>query len=297
MRTHTRRAAVSFALACACATLAGTCGGGGATPDAAPRDGSDGPRTDQPAPDLPGADASPDKGGDGAADVTADPSTDTAPDATGDGPAETATDAESEVAADSPDDDAEAGDAPIDATDTASDKPAEAPPPAGCADGTREGFKNDGTFPDVAACGGGSGTTPIGYGSAKAFASSICAAGWHWCSLADLAGLPSTPPTYDAAFAPCAWVDEETTSCTRTFTAYGLGSCGGTVIVTSSTHGAGSCSMPSSGCSDGWRPMIPFDTWTFRSLRDDFLLTCRPHLTLGCGTDFAKQCWVACCKD
>jgi hypothetical protein len=101
---------------------------------------------------------------------------------------------------DAPAIDAPAIDAPaIDAP--AIDAPAiDAPPLAqGCADGTREGFLDPGTFPAIAACAGT-------WAGDVANAAPVCAAGWHVCRGPE---LPLRAVTYAqaTAFAGCFAVD------------------------------------------------------------------------------------------
>ncbi len=92
----------------------------------------------------------------------------------------------------------------------------EAPPPApGCADGTREGFLDGSTYPDLAACSGGfslpgivspggprcgrqAGNTGANPGGVGCAVDDLCAEGWHVCATAAEVGARTRTGCLDA---------------------------------------------------------------------------------------------------
>jgi hypothetical protein len=173
---------------------------------------------------------------------------------------------------------------------------AEASPQAGlgCAATPRVGFTSIADWPTVAACGG-----PTGYSEALTGGASICATGWHMCTLADVGALTGYPPDFVVPTGGDpdigAWL-AYTDTATGNFAQYYV-ACGGTLWKTADLQGTGPCSV-TGNYPDGYRLRVSTQTW---GGTHDTTLGCISHADHACGysggaVPLAPQ-YTLCCQD
>src|SRR5262249_7430847 len=129
----------------------------------------------------------------------------------------------------------------------------------GCADGTRQGFTEYATFPNVAVCG-----AAVTYATAEANATTVCQAGWHMCGLyfdTDVTGLAGKPAP---AGSFVAWLAYNDSAC-NIQQIFATTNCSGTVAAAAYFQASAGCTA-SGTCSEGWRPVIGPTLWS-HSLR------------------------------
>ncbi len=177
----------------------------------------------------------------------------------------------------------------------------------GCDDGTREGFLDQGAFPNVAACGDQRGNKML-YADAKSRSGALCDPGWRFCAPAAISSLPREPdPTWSDStlMDPCAWINRETDAdrceilslalldvCLFPFGSAGLA-------------GTGECALSSDPmrpmCQSGWRMATALKEWNATSVKDG--IACWKHATARCAAAPAgamvqpQLCWLACCRE
>lgn len=166
------------------------------------------------------------------------------------------------------------------------------PDPSGCVGGVRTGFTEVALFPDIAGCG------PLSdYPTAMARRASVCAGGFHPCSVDDprVLALRGAPAPSDTRV----WLPYERSQCQAGDQVYDVPDCAGTMVQTAALVGTGGC-MSSGACGQGYRPILWTLSWGW-SGRLPGGGACVAHLNHACGYPGGEiasvDASVACCRD
>jgi len=164
------------------------------------------------------------------------------------------------------------------------------PPPkasrgAGCADGTREGFKSAKDHPTVAACG-----PALTYPEAQA-ANGVCAEGWRVCTMEDVNALKKMPETGFLA-----WVEHDA-NMGGNQPQFMTPGCAEAYVTVANLRGTRGCSA-SGIMPEGWRLAIGAPYWAWSH---DTEAGCVEHAAHVCGFSGgpvpANRAFTACCKE
>lgn len=166
------------------------------------------------------------------------------------------------------------------------------PDPSGCVGGVRTGFTEVALFPDIAGCG------PLSdYPTAMERRGSVCAGGFHPCSVDDprVLALRGAPAPSDTRV----WLPYELSQCQAGDQVYDVPDCAGTTVQTAALVGTGGC-MSSGACGQGYRPLLWTLSWDW-SGRLPGGGACIAHLNHACGYPGGEiasvDASVACCRD
>ncbi len=124
-------------------------------------------------------------------------------------------------------------------------------PGLGCATGARRGFHDETIWPNIAACG-----TPVIYSTAVANAATVCDAGFHMCSAAEVNAVVSITPTFDPPGSGWVGYTDPTTNNWGQHTDLTCTA----IQVVSNLQGTGACTAGGS-FPEGWRLYAGASSW------------------------------------